>query len=365
MVSKAQRSRKRMGRPKVGEVVTVALRNVRPLLGQLVAKGFDVHKVLAEVGIDASLLRVPHARVPHVAIAQILERAEALTGDPYFALGAALSVDFSGFASIGDAVSEYINFQLLTQSATLGEGLSHFMSTYRLVHDTARYETERCNGLVCLRYLPHASSSRLFVEYNLGLLVKALREVGVRAVTPLEVRFAQQPMAAPKEYERLLGTQVRFGASDNAIVLAEADLAVPMRAYLPQMIPALIERAAGLLDGRLSGPTLPDQVRAYLSAESVNRSISTSEQTARALGVSERTLARRLSEAGTSHQALVDELRARLALRYLTEDHLSVERVAELLGYSEARAFQRAFKRWFGSTPKNFRNPASLQRRRV
>ena len=76
---------------------------------------------------------------------------------------------------------------------------------------------------------------------------------------------------------------------------------------------------------------------------------------ARALGVSVRSLQRRLAEEGRSYHGLVDETRKDAAERYLSNSSLSIGEVAFLLGYSEAAAFHRAFRRWSGATPQEFR----------
>ncbi len=83
------------------------------------------------------------------------------------------------------------------------------------------------------------------------------------------------------------------------------------------------------------------------------------EHVAARLHVSSRTLQRRLSEHGTSYQELLDDVRVRLARAYLKDARLGVAEVAYLLGYSELRAFDRAFRRWTGLSPREFRRGAS------
>jgi len=74
------------------------------------------------------------------------------------------------------------------------------------------------------------------------------------------------------------------------------------------------------------------------------------------IGMSERTLQRKLSGQGTSHQKLLDEMRRELALRYLRDPNIAICEAAYLLGFSESSAFHRAFKRWTGATPSEFRS---------
>jgi AraC-like DNA-binding protein len=79
------------------------------------------------------------------------------------------------------------------------------------------------------------------------------------------------------------------------------------------------------------------------------------DRVAASLGMSQRTLARRLADADTSFQAVLESVRQRLAERYLGQDELRIDDVAGLLGYSETSAFLTAFRRWTGTTPRRFR----------
>ena len=79
---------------------------------------------------------------------------------------------------------------------------------------------------------------------------------------------------------------------------------------------------------------------------------------ARRLGMSQRSLTRHLAEEGTTFGEILEQLRHRLATRYLADDHMSVQQIAWLLGYSEVGAFNHAYKKWTGTTPRRTRNPA-------
>jgi AraC-like DNA-binding protein len=79
------------------------------------------------------------------------------------------------------------------------------------------------------------------------------------------------------------------------------------------------------------------------------------ERVAEHLGLSARTLQRKLQDLGTTHNELVDQIRHELATRYLAEKEMAICEVAYLLGFSEPSSFHRAFKRWTGTTPKDYR----------
>jgi AraC-like DNA-binding protein len=101
--------------------------------------------------------------------------------------------------------------------------------------------------------------------------------------------------------------------------------------------------------------SLTDQVRSIIANEFRGGDPSL-EHVADQLGLTPRTLQRKLQELNTSHNELVDQMRCQLAMRYLREHNMAICEVAYLLGFSESSSFHRAFKRWTGVTPKEFRN---------
>jgi AraC-like DNA-binding protein len=170
----------------------------------------------------------------------------------------------------------------------------------------------------------------------------------------LEIRFRH---AAPAEAERLcetLAAPVRFEAEDNALVLPEAVMALPLPSADPAMF-AYFDREAARRVAEHGHPsaTVLDELRRVIEAtlpEGVPELASLAEQ----LGLSPRTLQRRLAEQGSSLRKLIDELRHELALRHLAAG-LSIAEVSFLLGFSEPSAFHRAFKRWTDRTPAQWR----------
>jgi AraC-like DNA-binding protein len=118
---------------------------------------------------------------------------------------------------------------------------------------------------------------------------------------------------------------------------------------------AVLERHARELLERLPRATsLSGRIRQLVAGDLV-KGVPSPAEVARRLHMSGRTLQRRLREDGTSHRALVDELRRDLAMRYLGEREIGIAEVAFLLGFSEASAFHRAFRRWSGTTPSAYR----------
>lgn len=174
---------------------------------------------------------------------------------------------------------------------------------------------------------------------------------------PFPFDGAEVVMPPPREaehYERVLGIPVTFGASVNALSFPSdlLDRAMPqgtpaMEELYERQCRALLERATG--DRELVEQVVQRLVRASRAA------MPSLDAVAADLAVSPRTLRRRLADAGTSYGSLVAEMREQLARELLADTNLTVEQVAEELGYAETSSFSRAFTRWTGSSPSAYR----------
>ncbi|MDX8032035.1 AraC family transcriptional regulator [Lentzea sp. BCCO 10_0856] len=188
------------------------------------------------------------------------------------------------------------------------------------------------------------------VERDLAAIHTVIGELVTGDVPVLSVDLAHPAPADTREHEEVFGLLPRFSASRNQSVV---DASVLTRA-LPLASPeanALCERQCQDLAARRRGkPGVAGEVRRVL--ELSVRFGETMPVVARALGLSPRTLRRRLNESGTSYQALLDEVRAERAVVLLAG--ASVEQTATQLGFAEAASFIHAFRRWYGTTPARY-----------
>lgn len=256
-----------------------------------------------------------------------------------------------GLASLG------VLGHALAHCVTLRDALGAFIRYQRLLTDAT---TWRVRGDT-LKVDPHPTLSALGhpVTNMLGLwLVLSRRITGVEW-TPRAVWFRHPPLGDPATAEAFFGVMPHFGADRDGLDMGDA-LALPVHGARDD-----VRRAAlTLLDARLpdDAPTgVIAEVRAVLRSQILEGG---GDQTtvARALGVSPRTLARRLSAEGTGFRALLDDARAELARHWLADPTLAIYEVAFLLGYGEASAFHRAFKRWTGESPSTWREAPSVSR---
>jgi AraC-like DNA-binding protein len=159
-------------------------------------------------------------------------------------------------------------------------------------------------------------------------------------------------------YERFFGGAVQFGAAATTMRFAPGQLDQAIGPGQPELARYLAAHAERLI-GDLPPPraSVVTQVRDVL-ARDLAVGIATQAEVARKLALSGRTLQRRLAEAGTTFQDVLDEVRASAARRLLRDRALAVSEVAFSLGYAELSSFYRAFRRWTGQTPIDWRAAA-------
>ena len=170
--------------------------------------------------------------------------------------------------------------------------------------------------------------------------------------------FAHSQRHDRAEYERRTGCPVVFDATWTGIEFLAEYLDVPLPAAQPDARRYLARHAETLLDkgaARAAGPSsVLDEVRRKVE-EQLLSGVPSAQMVATQLGMSPRTLQRRLEAEGTTFSALVDSTRRGRALQLLAEPGLTAQEVAFALGYSEPRAFHRAFRRWTGMSPGEYR----------
>jgi len=333
----------------------VALRTLRPLAAYLRNIGCDAAGMFASAGIDPLGLFDPNAHIPLPLLLEAWRRAEALSGDPNIGLRVVENIDVRLFDRM-QYETEWVVIQLFVVSATVGEGLARLTRYFPVGFYGSQIDLRRHDKTVRVRHrvVGTRETPRSFSEFILSLLVRQIHELPSRPVKPRGIFFAHAAPASRGEHERILPAPVEFSAGEDIIVLDEDDLEVPMRGANPRLASGLEHHASEILARLPPLESIIDQVRALIAAELPGGNPN-AEHIASALQMSTRTLSRRLDELGTSHKALLDEVRAALARRYLVEERRAVNEVSSLLGFSETSAFHRAFRRWYGQSPTDFR----------
>jgi len=328
--------------------LTSSVRAAGPILQVLAEGGVDFGQVVARLGVDPAVFADQDARIPVSKLVPLWNLAEELLDDPFVGLHVAQKVSRESFD-----IFSYI----ATASANLGEALARIERYFRLITDGGNYETRRegDDAWWAFRAVDRdASPNRHDGEYAMATSVAYTRQWLGTDFSPREVFFRHPKPADTSELEGFFEAPIRFETNQCAFRFDPAFLRAPLRTADPKL-GAFLERYAEEALAALPDPgRLAGQVRALLIQGLPNGETSL-PLIAKRLAVSDRSLQRQLQDEGTNHKKLLDEVRRELATRYLTKRDLSVSEVAYMLGFSETAPFFRAFKKWTGQTPGEFR----------
>jgi AraC-like DNA-binding protein len=239
---------------------------------------------------------------------------------------------------------------LLMSCETLGEGLEALLEYYPIVGEGGEFTLVEEGAWVQLRYQPHYQVRRAErVEAVLASVLHLTRWVSGERVCPRQLQVTHAALAEPARYADLLGCPLQFDAADNGLLFARADLAVPLIQANAPMREHLRSLADNLLE-RLGAQSLSVRVEQLLRTQPRWGKERIAEQ----LQLSGRHLNRKLAEEGSSFKLLRDRVLYQMAEQLLRESPRLAE-VAERLGFSDESAFAKAFRRWSGVAPGQYR----------
>ena len=315
------------------------------ILDALDALELDPMPVLQGAGFSADAFRDPNARFPAVATAGLWRRAAAAAGDPAFGLFASSFVRPTTFHALGYAVFA---------SATLRDALQRLLRYGHVVSDAADLELETCQRTARLKFLIRSGEvpSDQALDAVISLIVRTCRMLTDRSFSLLRLELRRPQPTDVVPYQRFYRCPLQFDAPHDALTLDASLLDCPLSTANPELARHNDDLVRRYLAGMREG-TVVDRVREAL-AEHLSGDASP-EKVATLLGMSARSLQRRLKEQGTSYVQVLRDTRRELAIGHLREQQCSVTEIAFLLGFEDASAFARAFRSWTGVTPSSFR----------
>ncbi len=313
----------------------------------------DHGRLLRSVGVDPDAPVDAKRMIPDDDYYGLLERIAAVDPD---------AIDLPLRTGASMRCDEYGALGLAMKSALTLRGSYERAERYaRVLTNVAAYEVRDVDGgaLILLhRDGPRRLGLRLSNEATIASLVEIGKQVSTAPFQPLEIFFKHPAPREAEAHARHFGCPVRFGTEHDALLASSAALATPNRLGDPSISRFFDTHLQQALSQLHDETTLERRVRG-LVAQALSEGVPRVSSVAQQLGMSGRTLQRRLSAAGSSYQALVDQARRELAARLLRDTTYSLAEVAFLTGFSEQSAFTRAFKRWAGQTPRSFRLSAS------
>ena len=309
--------------------------------------GGDLRGILERHGMDARAIRDPDSHIDCKSLADVLEYCGTLFDDRLFGLKLAESQDADVFGCVtalcraapnfGDAVRSYIEFIPVAHSPVAVLELAEGKETTEL----------RWNVATDLGANTQANLQAALLD------MKVLRQVGGKSFRPSYVNLAVDAQKKDiAEIESILGCSFHSNGTSNAIGFPSAMMGQPVATanrLLFRLLGGYLDRVRAA-----SRTSVLQQVEDYVRGALPSGQCSI-ERCAKKLGASVRTLQANLSEHGVRFSDILERQRIEMATACLGRGDLALDEVAALLGYSEQSSFGRAFKRWTGSTPQNYR----------
>lgn len=238
---------------------------------------------------------------------------------------------------------------LATTARTLGDGLDALASCGQLLHTGGHYALERRRHEAAFVYYPGPSGaiSRTLLDWSLAYFVRAARRVSSGEARASVVRLQYRRPAAVAQVEAVYGAPVQFDAPYNEVVFPRDQLDIPLITHDPEVHAALGVICRGRCAARVANDHV-QRVRTELLAHLWREQLPTLDTVARTLGMSPRSLQRSLSSENVSFRQLLLAARMETAQRWLSDPRRSIGDIAHALGYSEASAFHRGYRAFFG-----------------
>ncbi|MDA8879946.1 AraC family transcriptional regulator ligand-binding domain-containing protein [Pseudomonadales bacterium] len=313
----------------------------------------DTDKMLREAGVDLKAAARGDQRVSFEVVDRFWAMAVEATGNPTIGLDVVEDLNPVVYRSLGVA---------LLCSSTLRDFFRRFDRFFAVIStlETTNFEETEEWAVFTDHQLVDYSRATVGCHSDAfaAFLVKLIRMVYKPDYSPLKVQLAWTPPAEyQKRYQDWFGCPIEFGFKDSSVFVNPQDLDVELVGANPDIALQNDQLAMTVLSG-MRKLDLPEQVYVrlidFLPAGDCSR-----EKVARSLAMSESAFQKKLKAAGTSYQELLDDTRMELAKHHLSDPDMSVDEVAYLLGFSDCSNFTRAFKRWLGVSPREYRNSQS------
>ncbi|GJE61952.1 AraC family transcriptional regulator [Methylobacterium trifolii] len=325
---------------------------LRELPSVLRALGFEPDPIIGRYGLDPRLLDDGDNMLPASSVSGLLETCMEETGCRHLGLLVGDRAKASCFGVVG---------LLMQHQATVSESLRCLIEHGHLYDRGAVSTLEATNGTATLHYgfsPADAEGGRQIVDGALASGFRLMQALCGPEWEPREVLLSHPSGGDEAAYRRIFGVPVRFDQEGTALVFEARWLSHPVVGADPGFR-HILELQVRALE-HLHDEALSSQLRRSLRTLLLRKGCSAG-RTAQLFAMHRRTMSRRLKAEGHSFQHLVDEVRYDIAHHLLTNASMPLAEVSVALGYSEASAFTRAFRRWSGINPKTWRVGTSMR----
>ena len=323
----------------------IAIQPIRSLINYCERMGLVRHELLQAISLSEEQLNDSQLLIDVLRYEELYKfSSEALNNATLgFEFGKTFEADRWGILSyiastslyLFDAMEAQYRFQSLSGNMGAPIQISHGMVT-------------------TLQWVPAYNCSHHLPEQIItGLISLARSLTNQESFAPSAVFFTHKPLADVQFYEDFFKCPVKFNEQYNGIVMDNFELQVPIRKSDAELNKVLYQHAQTMLTHQTFSSPM-EVIKDYV-VKTLPDHVPDIEEVAQYLDLSVRSTQRKLQDYGTSFSQVLDAIRKEMALTYLRQTHNSVLYVSERLGFSEQSAFQRAFKRWTGTTPRRYR----------
>jgi AraC-like DNA-binding protein len=311
--------------------------------------GKDLAVVLSNAGLTVEEIADPANRLEVATQIKILELAAEELEDEFLGFNLGRSFDLREIGLV---------YYIMASSEQLADALRRAERYSGIVNEGVRLNFGLAtNAAVALEYLNvDRHSDRHQIEFWLVTLLRICRQVTETRLAPLQLKMRHFRTGTPSEFKLFFGRDVEFAADSDEIVLSGSMVSLPIvrrDTHLNALLRQYAEEALANRQGQRA--SVRSEVERIIPQLLPHGRAGLSEVAGR-LGMSSRTLSRRLREEGVAYTEILDELRLALAKRYLSDPALPVSEIAWLLGYRELSSFTHAFRKWGRMTPRQFRS---------
>ena len=317
---------------------------VKAIERALDAAGCDGSALLAEAGFDSSHLGGPDARCPLTMTGRLWRVALEATGDEAFGVKLASYFTHTTFHSLGYGLSA---------SSTLKEAFERVQHYSQVVSDAVGNRLERCGAEYHFYIEPWTAVPIESFDALVGTHLRMCRSLIGREFSPLLVELRRPRPAVIDDFERLWRAPLRFNAEHNRLRFDRASIERVLVSGNPELA-RLSDAVSARYLARIERHNIEARVREVLT-ERLPGGEPAQEDVAEILNMSSRTLQRKLGDSGTTLRKIIDDTRHAQALAHFGMRQMSVNEVTHLLGFSCSSSFTRAFRRWTGLSPSEWR----------
>jgi AraC-like DNA-binding protein len=321
---------------------------VRAIVDELMRQGFALETICAQAGVDAAELADATQRLPIDRGTRVVAAATKLSKTDALGLRVGSQAPIGALAVVGHILQSCANMREAVQMFLRYSSLVFEGGGFRIVEqgDEGRFIYE--HPFEGSRYERFAAEVSLTVVLRTGIQLSGTDK------RPTEVRFRHAAPSYLDEYEQIFGCPVRFGQPANEIVFRRRLLDQQQLHRDDLLCELLRARADQLLADANATERLAERIIDGLKMQ-LETGAADASGIARRLGMTLRSLQRRLAQSSLSLSRLIDEARRDIACSSLRRSDVAIKDLAHRLGFSEPSAFHRAFKRWTGMTPVQFR----------